>query len=174
MLIQPFSFLASSVAVPRLLRLGLYWQGGYIVYLSGNYPNQTGLIIAPVEISASMTWPSIGGVTTSTNKSYGAGYSNTETAYGVGYTTNGIGTCRNYENDGYTDWFMPSADELSFVIGNKAYIPYTLNALTYHASSAYSPNPGNTNWIVLTSDTSQSTGAHSDLRGVVACRYITT
>ncbi len=174
MLIQPLSFLTTGRTTPRLLRLGMYYQGGYIVYLTGNYPNQGGLIVAPVEISASMTWPSIGGVTTSTDQSYGAGYSNTQGAYNQGYTTDGIGTCWNYSNDGYTDWFMPSTSELGFVITNKSYIPYTLNALTYHASSAYAPNPANQNWIVETADASSGNGNHSDERGVLACRYITT
>ncbi len=173
MLIQPFGFNASGRATGRLLSLGLYYQGGYVVYLTGNYPTQQGLIIAPVEISGAMTWPDIGGVTTPTDKGYGKGFTNTQTAYGAGYTTNGIGNCWNYSNDGFTDWFMPSADELQLIILNKSIIPYNLTAVTYHASSAFVANPGNQNWIVQTSDGTQSTGNHSDSRGVLACRYIT-
>jgi hypothetical protein len=174
MLIQPFSFSASSVAVPRLLRLGLYWQGGYIVYLTGNYPNQSGLIVAPVQISSAMTWPSIGGVSTPLNQGYGFGYSNTEAAYGAGYTTDGIGTCWNYESDGYTDWFMPSTDELGIVIANQSYIPYTLTATGYHSSSAYGPNPGNQNLLVANPSGTITPVNHSNAEGIVACRYITT
>jgi len=173
MLIQPFGFNASGRATGRLLSLGLYYQGGYVVYLTGNYPNQQGLIIAPVQISASMTWPDIGGVVTPTDIAYGKGFTNTQTAFGAGYTTNGIGTCWNYSNDGFTDWFMPSADELQLIIINKSIIPYTLTATTYHASSAFVANPANQNWIVETATANQSTGNHSDSRGVLACRYIT-
>jgi hypothetical protein len=174
MLIQPFGFNATGKPTGRLLSLGLYYQGGYVAYLSGNYPNQSGLIVSPVEISSSMSWPDIGGQVTPTTTAYGQGYNNTDQAYQVGYTTNGIGNCWNYSNDGYTDWFMPSLDELIFVIQNKSFIPYTLNAASYHASSAFSPNPGNQNWFVITNSAASSAGNHSDLRGVLACRYITT
>ena len=174
MLVQPFGYNSSGTATGRLLKLGQYYQGGYVAYLTGNYPTQTGLIIAPVQISASMTWPNIGGVVTPIDQGYGFGFSNTQAAFVAGYTTDGIGTCWNYSNDGYTDWFMPSADELQLVIQNSSYIPYTLTALTYHASSAYGPNPGNNNYIVDVATATKSTGAHSDARGVLACRYITT
>ena len=174
MLVQPFGFNATGRPTGRLLSLGLYYQGGYVVYLSGNYPNQSGLIVSPVEISSSMSWPGGIGQFTPTNTGYGQGYNNTQTAYGVGYTTDGIGNCWNYSNDGYTDWFMPSLDELVLVIQNKSFIPYTLNAASYHASSAYVANPANDNWIVITNTAASSTGFHTDLRGVLACRYITT
>jgi|APGre2960657404_1045060.scaffolds.fasta_scaffold51147_2 hypothetical protein len=173
MLIQPFGFNTSGGATGRLLSLGLYYQGGYVIYLTGNYPNQQGLIIAPVEISGAMTWPSIGGVVTPTDIAYGKGFTNTQAAFAAGYTTDGIGTCWNYTNDGFTDWFMPSADELQLVLINKAFIPYSLTGATYHASSAFVANPGNQNWIVDVATATKSTGNHSDSRGVLACRYIT-
>lgn len=173
MLIEPFGFLGSSTSTGRLLRLGQFYQGGYVVYLTGNYPNQGGLIVAPVEISASSTWPSIGGVTTPVDQGYGFGYSNTETAYNAGYTTDGIGTCWNYSVNGYSDWFMPSAEELTFTIQNKIYIPYTLNASIYHSSSAFGANPANQNFAVVTATIGLTTVNHSDSLGVLACRYIT-
>jgi hypothetical protein len=174
MLIQPFGFNATGRPTGRLLSLGLYYQGGYVVYLTGNYPNQQGLIIAPVEISGAMSWPLINpGVVTPVTQDYGAGFSNTQAAFAAGYTTDGIGTCWNYSNDGFTDWFMPSVDELKFVMTNRAFIPYTLTATFYHASSATPSNPANTNFIVnkLNNDVSQT--SHADAFGVVACRYIT-
>ena len=174
MLIQALSFNSTQNPVPRLLRLGMYYQGGYVIYLNSAYPNQTGLIIAPIEISSAMTWPSIGGVVTPLDQAYGKGYTNTETAYNVGYTTNGIGTCWNYSNDGYTDWFMPSLTELTFMMINQSYIPYTLNALTYHSSSAFSANPGNQNMAVGKVEINTFPVNHSDAVGVLACRYITT
>ena len=149
MLIQPFGFNATRRPAGRLLSLGSYYQGGYVVYLTGNYPNQQGLIIAPVEISGAMSWPLITpGVTTPVSQGYGFGFSNTQFAFNNGYTTDGIGTCWNYSNDGYTDWFMPSADELVFVLLNLAFIPYTLTANFYHSSSAAVSNPANTNITV--------------------------
>lgn len=173
MLVQPFGYNATGRATGRLLKLGQYYQGGYVVHLTGNYPTQGGLIVAPVQISSSIAWPSIGGVTTPIEQGYGFGFSNTETSFGLGYTGGGIGACWNYSNDGYTDWFMPSADELQIVIQRSSFIPYTLTALTYHASSAFGPNPGNSNFIVDVATATKSTGAKSDLRGVLACRYIT-
>jgi hypothetical protein len=174
MLIEPFGFLGSSTITGRLLRLGQFYQGGYVIYLTGNYPNQTGLIVAPVEISASSTWPSIGGVTTPVEQGYGFGFSNTQTAFNVGYTTGGIGACWNYSVNGYSDWFMPSAQELLFTIQNKEYIPYTLNAFAYHSSSAFGANPANTNFAVTTALAGLTTVPHSDSLGILACRYITS
>lgn len=174
MLIQPFGFNATGRPTGRLLSLGLSYQGGYVIYLSGNYPNQQGLIVAPVEISGAMTWPAISpGVGTPTSQGYGFGFSNTQTAFGAGYTTDGIGTCWNYSNDGYTDWFMPSADELVLVMLNKVFIPYTLTNDFYHSSSAAPSNPANTNFRVAKSDASITTITHSTALGVLACRYIT-
>ena len=174
MLIQTFSYIPSNQTVPRLLRLGMYYQGGYVIYLTGNWPEQSGLIVAPAEISSSSAWPSIGGVTTPVEQGYGFGYSNTEAAFNAGYTTGGIGSCWNYANDGYTDWFMPSTNELILVIQNQSQIPYTLNAAGYHASSAYGPNPANQNFFVYKATALADSCNHSDLKGVLACRYITT
>jgi hypothetical protein len=173
MLIQPFGFNATGKPTGRLLSLGLYYQGGYVVYLQGSYPNQTGLIVAPVQISDSITWPDIGGVVTPVTQAYGQGFNNTQFAFESGYTTGGIGTCWNYSNDGYTDWFMPSVDELIFVMTNRAFIPYTLTANFYHSSSAFSANPANQNMTVEKSNQNVSVANHSDALGVVACRYIT-
>lgn len=176
MLIQPFSFGVSSTPVSKLLRLGQYYQGGFIVALSGDYPNQQGLIVAPVEISGSMTWP--GGVGVSTLTDVNDGFTNTQFAYNNGYTTNAIGTTWTYSvaDTGtgivYSDWFLPALNQLITVITNKIHIPYSLTAATYHASTAFGPNPANQSWWVDTS-ASSGTGNKTDLRGVLAIRQIT-
>jgi hypothetical protein len=174
MLIEPFGFLAGSSTVCRLLRIGQFYQGGYVVYLTGSYPNQGGLIVAPVEISSALAWPAIGGQVTPVEQAYGYGFSNTESAYSLGYTTGGIAACWNYSVNGYSDWFMPSTIELIYTIQQQSKIPYTLNAAAYHASSAYGPNPANDNFaITVAPNPGITTVAHSTALGILACRYIT-
>lgn len=177
MLIQPFSFGASSIPVPKFLRVGQYYQGGFIIALSPlAYPNQSGLIIAPVEISTSMSWP--GGVGVATPTDVSDGFANTQFAYNNGYTTNAIGTTWTYSVADtatgiiYSDWFLPARDQLIAVMLNKAFIPYPLTNSTYHSSSAFGPNPANQNFHVDTSGFATS-GQKSDLRGVLAIRSFT-
>jgi hypothetical protein len=177
MLIQPFSFGVSSTPVKKFLRLGQYYQGGYVITLGGSYPNQDGFIIAPVEISNSMSWP--GGVGVSTPADVTDGFGNTQFAYNNGYTTNAIGTTWTYSvaDTGtgivYSDWFLPARDQLIAVMNNKVFIPYTLTNSTYHSSSSFGPNPANQNMYVDVSSNFNS-GNKSDLRGVLAIRSITT
>lgn len=176
MLIQPYSFGVSSTPVNKLLRLGQYYQGGYVINLAGAYPNQTGLIIAPVQISSSDTWPADVNYAFPSNDN--DGFSNTQESYNNGATTDAIGTTWTYEvvdtSTGilYSDWFLPAVNQLITIINNQSFIPYTLTASTYHSSTSFSPNPANQNFFVNLSAAS-GTGAKSDLRGVLAVRAIT-
>lgn len=169
MLVKPFGFLGAG-RIPRLLNIGDYYQGGYIVYLYGNYPNQQGLIAAPTITATNVSWPS--GVSTPVDTNYGYGYNNTESAYNAGSTTGAIGACWNYSNDGFSDWFLPDNTELGYLVTNLSVLPYYPITTTFHSSTAYTPNPSAQSWFYQSNGT-LDTAFKSDLRDAIACRYIT-
>lgn len=169
MLVKPFSFLGNGYVEPYL-RIGQYYQGGYIVFLQNDYPNQTGLIASPIIVSSSVSWPT--GQATSTNATYGQGYTITENAYNGGSTTGAIGGCWNYTNDGYTDWFLPNNGEIIYVLQNQSVLPYYGFTGSFHSSTAWVTNPAAQSYWYSAAG-SQNTGFKTDLRDVIACRYIT-
>lgn len=168
MLVKPFSFLGNGYVEPYL-RIGQYYQGGYIVFLENDYPNQTGLIASPIIVSSSVAWPP--GPATSINPNYGEGYNITENAYNAGATTGAIAACWNYTNDGYTDWFLPNNGEIVYVMQNYSVLPYSVTG-SYHSSTAFVASvTAQSYWYSVSAG--QQTGFKSDLRDVIACRYIT-
>jgi hypothetical protein len=126
MLVNPFSFLGSTQNTGRLVRVGQYYQGGFIAFIQGAYPNQTGLIIAPTDVTANIeswqlqSYSSISGL----SQAYGSGQSNTTAILAQSSTATPAATlCNNYSNDGYTDWFLPSENELTNVRNNLSLLP---------------------------------------------------
>lgn len=110
---------------------GNTYQGGLIAYL--NTTTGTGLIAAAIDQSAGMQWtlPAyqsilIGGSAQSTTD----GALNTtaiinQTGQSVGPPNTvtsdyAAGLCRNYTGGGYTDWYLPSKDELNYLWENLA------------------------------------------------------
>ena len=67
MLIQTFGFNATGKATGRLLSPGLQFGGGSVGAVFGTYPNQYGVIVANIELSASVSWGNDFNVTTTPN-----------------------------------------------------------------------------------------------------------
>ena len=130
MLIEPFGFLGSSSNTGRLLYIGQYYQGGYIAYLEGEYPNQTGLIIGVNDATGSTTsWQEQTFSTiTGLSAAYGDGQTNTTNIITQSTTATIAATlCNNYSSSfggiTYNDWFLPSQIELSYVRSNVFLLP---------------------------------------------------
>ena len=126
MLVNPFGYNSTTGNRGRLVSLGEYYQGGYIAYVTGTYPNQSGLIIAPTDATGSgtswqtQTYSSINGL----SAAYGSGQQNTTNIIAQSSTATVAATlCNNYANDGYTDWFLPSQTELTNVRNNVLLLP---------------------------------------------------
>jgi hypothetical protein len=160
------SFLKPNVQ--RLLKIGDLWQGGIIVHLTGTYPNQGGLIASLDLISSGQIWGQ--NIASPTTLAYGSGYTNTQAAITNGVTTGAIWDCWNYTSSGYSDWFLPSLDELNFVIIAGAFLPYFVGGATYWSSSSYSANPTAAAHIELGNQT-QTTGFKDASLFTIACRY---
>ena len=119
------------------LSIGDYHQGGVIFYLSGN---GGGLICDIADIASTLNQVEWGCVNDSlagaASTSIGGGFSNTTDIINgcneVGYAAE---ICYNLTNGGYSDWYLPSKDEL-----NEMYINKTIINATSISNGGYALN----------------------------------
>ncbi len=101
-----------------ILKIGQTYQGGLIFYLDAT--NFHGLIAASGDQSTSAAWGCAGIlIAGSENLAVGTGMSNT-TAILTECSTTGIAAkiCGDLVQGGYSDWFLPSLDELNLMYNN--------------------------------------------------------
>ena len=115
--------------------LGVFYQGGVVFYIfvdgdTGYVAGEThGLIAAVQDQSSGIRWYNGSYVTTgATGTAIGAGSTNTDAiiaAQGATETSYAAGVARAYTGGGFTDWFLPSKDELNKMYLNRATINTT-------------------------------------------------
>ena len=150
---------ASNSITPRQPQVGDFYQGGVVFYIlqsgdTGYIAGEThGLIAAVADQSSGIRWDNGSYVTTgATGTAIGTGSANTTaiiSAQGATETSYAAGLARAYTGGGYTDWSLPSKDELNKMYTNRATINTTAAANSgsdfvsnYYWSSTESGNNG--------------------------------
>jgi surface protein len=104
------------------LVIGLSYQGGIIAYIDST--GQHGLIAATADQSEGIQWYNGTNIVTgATGTAIGTGLTNTNAIIAVqGSGSYAASIARDYNGGGYTDWFLPSKDELNQLYENKTAI----------------------------------------------------
>ena len=115
--------------------VGDFYQGGVVFYIfvdgdTGYVAGEThGLIAAVADQSSGIRWNKGFSFTTgATGTAIGTGSANTDAiinVQGATETSYAAGLARAYTGGGYTDWFLPSQDELNKMYLNRATINTT-------------------------------------------------
>ena len=122
-------------STPYTIAIGDFYQGGVVFYIfqsedTGYIDGEThGLIAAVADQSSGIPWVNSSYVTTgATGTAIGTGADNTTTiisVQGATETSYAAGLARAYTGGGYTDWFLPSKDELNKMYKYRESINYT-------------------------------------------------
>ena len=165
--------------------VGDFYQGGVVFYIfvdgdTGYVAGEThGLIAAVQDQSSGIRWYNGINVTTgATGTAIGTGSANTDAiinVQGATETSYAAGLARAYTGGGYTDWFLPSKDELNKMYLNRATINTTAasNSGSDFGSSYYWSSTENDNdnaWMQRFIDGFQTNFSKSATRDVRAVR----
>ncbi len=117
--------------------------GGKVLYIlaSGDTGyvagEQRGLIAANSEQTTGIQWSTLSSYSFGTQTALGTGSANTDkiiAACGAG-TNYAAGLARSYTGGGYTDWYLPSEDELTIISNNRSTIGNLSESDYYWCSS---------------------------------------
>ena len=127
--------------------VGLQYGGGIIFYLD-NTANH-GLVVSTIDIANSVPWAVANyGQTGATSTTDGATNTTKIISYVGNNGTYAAKLCRDYRAGGFTDWYLPSANELfqlrvnRDVVGGFTFPPSSFSQY-YWSSSESSSSPGN-------------------------------
>lgn len=169
--VVPLGFVGTTVAKGTPATIGDYRDGGVVFYVDPN-DNTHGLVCSLKDIGSSNgrnIWNFVGNasfVTNATGTAVGSGKTNTNTIIAAmndkydpdpalqsttstGFEVYAAGIARNYLGEGYTDWFLPSKDELYQLFLNRVAVS---NTLTTIAGAQTFPSVSNYNYWTSSED----------------------
>lgn len=129
----------TTTAAPTTYTIGEAALGGIIAYIDGGGSTGTsGLVVSAADVSTGTFW-GCQDVDISTGSAIGTGYQNTINIVN-NCTTPGIAAklCRDLSDGGFSDWYLPSKDELDALYANSVAIGITSNI--YWTSTQYETN----------------------------------
>ncbi len=139
-----------TAEVYRQLTVGMDYLGGKIAHiLEASQPGYEagvphGLIVSTENLSAGIIWAlavNQSTAVTGTDTAIGTGSANTDKIIaqndpgGEGLVTYAAGLAREYNGGGYTDWYLPSQDELKYLYYNRTAIDVDFLSGDYWNSS---------------------------------------
>jgi hypothetical protein len=151
-------------AASGIIKIGDIYQGGKVAYVlvSGDFGYDVttphGLIAATSDQSRSIDWDILtdDGVSYQGSKrgaagtELGTGFSNTDkiiASQGRIATNYAAGLARAYNGGGYTDWYLPSKDELNKLFLNRVAIGNFISNDLYWSSSEIQSHPYHSAWL---------------------------
>jgi len=163
---------------PMPVAVGDSYGGGIVAYIlvngdTGYDPSiQHGLIAATADQSTGIQWYNGSYMETgATDTAIGTGQDNTTsivTAQGAGSYAAQL--CNDLTEGGYTDWFLPSKDELNKLFLNRLAIGAFVAPYSYWSSSEYSVHPRTFAWRQSFNMGLQYTGGKQETLRVRAVR----
>lgn len=134
-----------EVSFQAVYNIGDSYQGGIIFQITGTYPTQHGLICAQADQSINVTWGCDGSVIAGADgTAVGTGNQNTiDIINGCAEAGIAARICSDLSLNGYTDWYLPSLDELGLLVTKyrETLSPVFGGEYYYWSSSEYSGNP---------------------------------
>jgi len=163
----------SPAWVGNTLTIGASYGGGKIAYIlqlgDPGYSalEQHGLIAATSDQSTGIIWGCYGTLEGATGFLLNTGRNNTEIIYqNCGTSGNASAICKSYTGGGYTDWYLPSKDELNKLYINQGAIGGFASAF-YWSSSEYDAHSA---WYQYVSSGGQASAFKSNTGYVRAVR----
>lgn len=111
---------------PHPLVLGQFFEGGLVANLSGSFPNQKAMIVSMDWIGV-RKWGTTGVDVVGTSYDAFTGVENTDLIIASEPTFDSAAKlAKNYNGGGFTDWCLPSADDIAIICANR--VQYLLAA----------------------------------------------
>lgn len=121
--------------IPVELKIGVSYQGGIIFNIDPT--GKHGLIAGTTDQSVTDPWWNGSFVTTGATSSSNGSSNTTSIINAQGISGNyAARICRNYMGGGFSDWFLPSKDQLNILFSQKAVVGNFANQI-YWSSTEY-------------------------------------